>query len=318
MTIERYFLDGYRDEALYEELKASDTFPLVRELEFKYGLKVFRKITARPVQVYENINAWMMCHKNGLAVGVAYTHNKGGKEADQLEYCFRTPYFSKERGRSAEDKETMRSAKLSALMAAIKRYNVIPTAEGLVEKKLGKFNSARAILHRGLGNNNKRNEFTAEEVQVLLANLLGRNTDSNFSGTFQNKCIEVLDKYEEADRLTKLKVDEANRLFTNPFYVVGVDEFKDFIVGAYKATDSTQENYEAVIPLMRYRTYQEVPDLIPIMTMIKLAYENAGESIVGGCVPLIDRYNESLDTVFFYDRSVDKYNHTFMVTPCPI
>jgi hypothetical protein len=44
MTVERYFLDGYRDEALYDELKASDTFPLVRELEFKYGLKVFRSI----------------------------------------------------------------------------------------------------------------------------------------------------------------------------------------------------------------------------------------------------------------------------------
>jgi hypothetical protein len=99
---------------------------------------------------------------------------------------------------------------------------------------------------------------------------------------------------------------------------VAIDEFKDFIIVAYKATDNTQEDYEVVIPLMRYRTYQEVPDLIPIMTMIKLAYENAGEPIVGGCLPLVDKYNESLDTVFFYDRGVDKYNHTFMVTPCPI
>ena len=318
MTVERYFLDGYRDEALYDELKASDTFPLVRELEFKYGLKVFRKIAARPVQQYENIQAWMMCHKNGLAVGVAYTHNKGGKDADQLEYCFRTPYFSKERGRSTDDKETMRSAKVSALMAAVKRYQVIPTTEGLVDRKLGSFGSAKTILNRGLGDTNKRNDFTAGEMQVLLANLLGRNTDGNFLGTLQNKCIETLDKYEEADRLAQLKVDEANRLFTNPFYVVGIDEFKDFIIGAYKATDNTQEDFEVVIPLMRYRTYQEVPDLIPIMTMIKLAYENMGESIVGGCLPLVDKYNESLDTVFFYDRGVDKYNHTFMVTPCPI
>lgn len=318
MTVERYFLDGYRDEALYDELKASDTFPLVRELEFKYGLKVFRKITTRTVQTYDQVPAWMMCHKNGLAVGVAYTHNKGGKDADQLEYCFQTPYFSKERGKSTSDKETMRSAKVSALMAAVKRYNVIPTAEGLVDRKLGSFGSAKTILNRGLGNSSKRSDFTQEEMQVLLANLLGRNTDGNFLGTLQNKCIETLDKYEEADRLTQLKVDEANRLFTNPFYVVGIDEFKDFIIGAYKATDSTQEDYEVVIPLMRYRTYQEVPDLIPIMTMIKLAYENMGESIVGGCLPLVDKYNESLDTVFFYDRGVDKYNHTFMVTPCPI
>jgi len=47
MTMERFMLDGYRDPELYQVLKDSVTFPLVREMEFKYGLKVLKKSAIR-------------------------------------------------------------------------------------------------------------------------------------------------------------------------------------------------------------------------------------------------------------------------------
>ena len=40
----RYYLDGFGSEDELNELLASDVLPLVRELQFKYNLKVMGKV----------------------------------------------------------------------------------------------------------------------------------------------------------------------------------------------------------------------------------------------------------------------------------
>ena len=79
MTVERFFLDGYRDEEAYEVLKTSPVFPLVRELEFKYGLKVLRRTSI------QGAPAWQLAYPNGIAVCKVFTNKDGGKNGDQLE-----------------------------------------------------------------------------------------------------------------------------------------------------------------------------------------------------------------------------------------
>ena len=43
-TFSRYFLEGFGTEEQLNELLHSDVLPLVRELQFKYGLKVMDKV----------------------------------------------------------------------------------------------------------------------------------------------------------------------------------------------------------------------------------------------------------------------------------
>lgn len=316
MSIERFFYEGYQDEEAYEVLKSSPVFPLVRELEFKHGLKVLRKV--QKDGAFSSDTVWQMVNKSGIAVCKVFTTNQGGKEGNQLEYCYRSPFYVKERGDSRQDKETIRSIKISSLMATLTRQDVVPPMGDMVTKKLKNTKDAISTMKKALGDSNKSVNFNANEVHALLLMALGRNPNSEWVKIDQNKCIETLDKWEEADRLAKVKQEESKRLFLNPFYMVGVDEFGDYLIGKFKLNPVSSEEYqyETVEPFKRYRTYEEVPELIPVMTMIKVAYEDkVGRK--AGVIPVADSYDEGLDTVFFYNTQPTHYDHAWMITSCP-
>lgn len=316
MTVERFFYDGYHDEQAYEVLKSSPVFPLVRELEFKYGLKVLRRTQISSGHGLET--AWQLVHKNGIAVCKVYTHNGGGKNGNQLEYCYRSPFYRKERGESNADKETVRSVKISSLMASLTRQKVIPSVGDMEKKKLRNISEAQSIMNRALGNSAKYTDFNANEIHALLLMALGRSPNNDWVKIDQNKCIETLDKMEEADRLAKVKREEAKRMFYNPFYMVGVDEYNDYLIGKFKLvqSESGDHQYETVEPFKRYSTYESVPDLIPVMTMIKVAYEDKSPR-KQGVIPITDAYDEGLDTVFCYQGSPTHYDHAWAITSCP-
>ena len=316
MSIDRFFYAGYQDEEAYEVLKSSPVFPLVRELEFKYGLKVLRRTQLNTGSGVDT--AWQMVNKSGIAVCKVFTSNQGGKEGNQLEYCYRSPFYLKERGDSRQDKETIRSIKISSLMATLTRQDVVPPEHEMVGKKLKNLREAMENMKRALGNSNKHVELTANEVHAILLMALGKSPNSDWVKIDQNKCIMTLDKYEEADRLAKVKAEESGRMFYNPFYMLGVDEYGDYLIGKFKLNPVSAEEhqYEIIEPFKRYRTYEDVPDLIPVMTMIKVAYEDkAGRK--AGIIPVLDSYDEGLDTVFFYNTTPTHYDHAWMITSCP-
>jgi hypothetical protein len=170
-------------------------------------------------------------------------------------------------------------------------------------------------MREELGNSDKRNTLSPDEVHGLLLTAFNKSSSSGSTAIVDlNKCQELLDKYEEADRLMQIKQQEVNRMFNNPFYLIGVDVSGDYLIGKYKLVGEDPNAYEAVEDFKRYRSYEDVPELIPVMTMIKVAYE--GKSNRAGVVPLMDSYDENLDAVFFYRSSPTYYERAWMVTPC--
>jgi hypothetical protein len=318
MSVERFFLEGFRDEAEYERLKQSPAYPLVRELEFKFGLKVIRRTGLIRYEGPDLSDVWVMGHTNGIAVGKVFvspaSKNSGPDKAN--EYCYRSPYYSKERGSSREDKETIRSVKVSSLIATLTRHKVVPPPLEMEKRKVKQINIAMEQLKRGLGDSNKPNELHSNEIHALLLMALGKSPNSEWVKVDQNKCQIILDKYEEADRVRKVKAEESQRMFFNPFWMIGVDGFGDYIIGKYKLVKVADETiqYETVEPFKRYRSYESVPELVPLMTMVKVAYEN--EPHKAGVLPTTDKYDPNLDSVFFYNASTTHYDHVWMVTSC--
>ena len=175
-----------------------------------------------------------------------------------------------------------------------------------MRKKIAQGRNAMSIMQRSLGDSNKNANLNANEIHALLLMALGKSPNSDWVKIDQNKCIETLDKFEEADRLAKVKVEESQRMFTNPYYMVGVDEFGDYLIGKVKLSavnpSAGEYQYEVIEQFKRYRTYEDVPDLIPLMTMVKVAYEDK-QCRKAGVMPVEDKYDEGLDAVFFYDTT---------------
>jgi len=319
--ISRYFLDGFGSENELNELLASDALPLVREMQFKFGLKVMGKVVSSSYRTAEA--GYMMCHPNGVAVGKVWVTNEGGTNNDQLEYCFRTPYYRKARGQDHNDKETIRSIKLSSLMATLKRQGIVKDMKELTSTKVRQARAGVSYLQSAMGESTKQNSFTVNEIHAMLATLLGESTDGIPVALDLNKCKNILDIYKEADKIRDVKIEESTRFFKNPFYLVGIDAHKHLLIGKFKmtkiGTSSSDCDIETIEGFKRYKTVEDYPELLPLMTMMKISYENRGENKLGPMnFPIMDKYDEGLDAVFFYSSQPSQYDHAWMATPCPI
>ena len=302
----RYILDGFNSEEFEQSLRDSQAFPLVRDLCHKFNVKV---LCETPTSVGM---AFQLCLPNGMAVGKAFTRMN---DDNKLEYCYRTPYYKKERGRSDEDKETLHSTKVSSLIATISRVKAIPSVDEMIEKKMRKLGSAKEIMVRAIGSTHKSSsELHPDEIQALICAFLGETPNGNHITIDTIKCKRVLDKYVEADRVAVKQLEEVNRFFSNPFYMIGADQFGHFIVGKVKVVGDKQ--YEIVEQFKRYKDITERGDLIPVMTMTKLAYEGKNHRMQNGYIPASDMYDENLDAVFFYERQATHYDYIWMATPC--
>ena len=305
MSIEKYFVEGFGSEELYEGLKASKIFPLVRELQFTYGLKIFDK--------RGETEGYMMSHPNGFAVSYVWY------DGDTTQYNYRSPWYRKQRGSSTQDRETVSSVKISSLMATLKRMEAVPTAEKTTHGYVRRLTDAVSRLRRDLGSHSKEHGLNGDEVHALLLTALGKSPNSEWVHVDQIKCQIILDKFEEADNIKKTKIEESNRFFTNPFYMIGVDANNHYLVGKFKLTkvssDQSEMKYETVEPFKRYARYEQLAEFIPVMTMTKLAYENSNHN-KQGFIPIMDGYDPNLDAVFMYHSRPSQFDHAWMVTPC--
>jgi len=304
----RYILDRFESEELEQSLKASNVFPLIRDLCHKFNLRVLAETELAGKQAFQ------LCHTNGMAVGKAFTRTN---DDSKLEYCYRTPYYKKDRGRDNDDKETLRSTKVSSLIATLGRVKAIPSIDKLIERKMNKLVDAKDIMEKAMGSSYKSaSDLHPDEIQALLCAFLGETPNGNHITIDTIKCQKVLDKYNEADRIRVKRLQEVGRFFSNPFYMIGADLFGHFIVGKVKVVGDKQ--YEIVEQFKRYKDITERDDLIPVMTMTKLAYQgnDRPHRLQNGYIPVADMYDENLDAVFFYEQRATHYDYIWMATPC--
>jgi len=314
MSIQRFFLDGFGSDEELASLKESPAFPLVRELEFKFGLKVLRLAPIRTD--YGAQGAFQLCNKFGIAIAKVWVQkNNEGK----MEYCYRSPFYKKERGTTREDKETIRSVKISSLMATLTRHEVVPSPDLVVTNKVAQTKEAMALMRREMGESSKYQSLSSNDVHALLAHFFNQSLDSRGLSIDLDKCKNTLDKYDEADRIRDKKVEEVRRAFANPYYMIGVDELGHHIIGKFKLVVMDETNdafqYVTVEPFKRYATIEDYPELVSLMTMVKVAYETKDFSKHYG-YPITDKYDENLDMAFFYQSRPTHYDCLWMTTPC--
>lgn len=310
MTMQRYFLDGFGSEAELASLKTENVFPLVRELEFKFGLKALRKVPLMG-------DTYQMCNKHGLAIAKVWTNKNA--ETGKLEYFYRSPYYKKARGNNDQDKQTLCSVKLSSLIATLSKHKVIPPLQEMTNKKLANTKNAIEYMRKSFGESSKSVSIGADELHALLIHFFGGNPESHGLVIDTNKCKNILDNYNEADKIRAEKSQEVDRAFHKPYYLIGVDELQHLIIGKFKVVTADYRfgryTYETVEPFKRYPNIEAYPELIPLMTMVKVAYESHN-STKHGIFPLQDKYDSSLDMTFSYNTRPTHYDCLWMTTPC--
>jgi hypothetical protein len=303
--------EGFETQQLSDSIDESPTKKLIQELNFKYGLKVVHKLDADP-RMYNPLDKFLMVDTNGLAVANIWTQ----KEDNYDIYCYRSPFYRKDRGSDSADRETIHSKKLSTLMATLKRNNVVPPSDGMINKfPAESFCQGMNFMESHHGSDYKSSNFSAEQIHLMLKAILLRESPSELD---LNKCKEVLDKWDKQDRIKVEKRKDVERFFFNEFYAVGADKLKHLVIGSVKAMPRQgHDNYKFEV-IKPFKRVTEVPDeLKAILTMNKVYYEGKGlDMFYSNIIPATSSYNSDLDVINVATRQVDYFNLQWTLVPC--
>jgi hypothetical protein len=300
---------------------------LVREICFKYDLKVMRTVERK--DAIHN-KAFLLVRDGWNPIGEVYArilYDNDGREF--TEYCFYSHYYEKARGKNTDDRHTLRSKKISSLMTTIKKMKAIPSdAVATMRKHTMQWGQNISSYEGSLGLERKAVSdagFHASDLQAMMEHVLGESPNTNMTTAIQDKCKIALDKYKEIDKLNAATRQELSRLFDTAFYVLGASHTDTLVVGIARCTNTlsaqsrSQYNFEMIKPVKLVENLEEFPELLSVTTMWKAQRESEGNNrkLLGGVLPTTtSTVNKELDLVIDYEYGTTPYHFIWMMTPC--
>jgi hypothetical protein len=303
--------EGLETQQLSDAIDKSPTRKLLQELNFKYGLKVI-DYTPPDTKMYTPQELFIVADPSGFAVARVWTYREDNYDV----YCYRSPFYRKDRGSDSADRETIHSKKLSTLMATLKRNNVVPPSSGMLSKHpTENFNQAMGFIDAYHGKDYKNNNFSANEIHTMLKVILLGESPNELN---INNCKEALDKWNEQDRIRVEKRKNIDRFFNNEFYAIGADKLNHLVIGSVKRMYQINKDVTSYEVVKAFKRVTELPDeLKAVMLMNKVHAE--GKNVTkfhANIVPSESGYNPDLDLINVATRHVDEFHLAWTLVPC--
>jgi hypothetical protein len=303
--------EGFETQQLSETIDKSTTKILLQELEYKYGLKTI----AFSVSPYNKEIHFLVANPQGFAIANVWTHT----EAGDVIYNYRSPFYRKERGSDVADRETLRSKKLSSLMATLKRNDVIPPSDGTLPSHVGEcFAQGTGLLDSHHGSDYKQSNLSSDDIHALLKKVfLGVNPDEKTMDISK----QLLDKFDSKDKIKEAKQQDLIRFFDNEFIAVGADKLNHLVIGTVRRLPKQGDypRFEVVKPFKRFTDIPEEYESVraPLL-MHKLVVDNKDNNTVfyANIIPASSGYNPDLDLVSVMKARVDEFNSMWVLIPC--
>jgi hypothetical protein len=308
-------------------IATSECKTLIREICFKYDLKVMC-IVERQDAVDKK--AFLLVRDGWNPIGEVYARTLRDEDGNHFnEYSFYSHYYEKARGKSVDDKHTLRSKKISSLMTTIKKMKAIPSdIVATTRKHTMQWADNIASFEGKLGLERKSVSdagFHAIELQAIMEHVLGESPNTNMTAAIQDKCKIALDKYKSIDKMNATTREEMVRIFDKAFYVVGANHADTLVVGIARCTNvlsaksRSEYQFEMIKPIKPVDNLEEFPELLSVVTMWKAQRESEGNTrkLLGGVLPIhTSTVNKELDLVMDYEYGTTPYHFVWMMTPC--
>ncbi len=268
MSIQQTYVHPSADELITEEsIRDNEAFPLLRELNHKYGLKVICRTV--------NYTKLMLADEQGFPVATIW------KDKITDAYNIRGTMVAKDRGRHWEDKYTYYAKRISHLMKVIEKEELLPNnSEEFINRTFGM--NMRGVIMRisePYGDIRKSSGyFNGEEIHTLLKIVLNNRSLDELSKESIAKVKDTFDKYAQVDIMRDKRRTEMAEIFTKPMSVVMRDEM-GFMAGKLVLEPLWANDVESSLvssrcaiaePFKRIKDVDECVDLIPTLTMLKV------------------------------------------------
>ena len=252
-----------------EEIENNPAFPLVRELEYKYGLKVIG-------QTPERRRLYLVDGKGFYAGEAAYKDDN---------YLYRSVTMPKDRGQG-DSRYEYYSTKLPALMGTLKRQKAVQTGQDLFDRIYREsFMHAIALYDEQFGSTDKKNECGGAHQHVLLQIIFNNRELHTVPQESINYFKTALDTFDKVDILVEQRRNELKETFNNPIWVACLDKTGTYLVGKVRINPTWNVNYQRnldpeqtmiteVEPFKRVKNIlEDVPELRHRLVMAKTFME---------------------------------------------
>lgn len=312
---------------LESEVQTSKVFPLIRELKFKYNLSVTSMVAAWSNQSDAG-EAFTLARSDGLNIGYVFAdiikNYDGG--ADTIEYCYYSPFYSKDRGRDNRDRKTLRSKKVSSLMATLNKTNAITNVNALnVSANFRPYEMCVDSVKASVGGYYRQTQLNSYEEELVLSVALGTKQLGDIPPDQRIKFMEAYEKLTKATEQQTKQEAEADRFFKQAWalHYSGGDSIVVGVISNIKQTERPNmivPRFEQLVPLRRILISdlaQSFPELAGYMTMLKVHNEgNRNAPLLGDLIPRDDGYNPVLDIVISNYNPPNGIEGSWLFTPC--
>lgn len=332
LDMNNYIFAGRETPELVDMLNNNKALALVRELNFKYKLAVVGVVEQPIMQlgIKADQNRGFIVglgegNMAGIPIGIAYVStttefNEDHNLVTKTEYAYQSEYISKMRASSQEDRSTYKSIKLASLLGTIKRQEAIPSPEIIFRRISGGIHSGIDMATSELrnGRSSKHIEMTGDQFHAMLKTVV--NGDA-LPLNLIDICKIELDKLNTIDKNVSHANSEIDRMFGKSFYALGANKYRekggeahsDLVLAVCKYTD---DRVEILKPIKHLKSLADVPELIPVMTMLKVSIEDKQKELINDCIPLVAAFFEELDMAVDYNRYPTMYEYIWAITPC--
>lgn len=304
-----YIYEGWDSKVLLEALADPNVNLLVREIHHTFKLKAYSHTDTKRI---------CMCNDQGLPVCYLWVRKN---DEDAIEYCYQSPFYSKQRGRNDEARRTVFSTKLSVLITTLKRNECVPTIEKVTGEIFDNLNYGIEQIKNTMCKTDKNNyDIDTESVHTMLKIVFDQASPSELAKHNREKLQKVLEKWNSADQQKKESQEIVETNFNNGFYAIGVYPSGYYFVGVIKRhMENNRMKCELVTPFKRVKELMGETELIPILTMIKVSMNN--ESTRGKDVQLpdtLDKYDPNLGVSYRSPSKRGLLNYALTLIPCSL
>ena len=197
-------------------IASSPVLPLINELFYKYGLKVFQATSIKDFYKHEyrtrieetplhDTGFYMTL--DGLPYCLAYVESNDDGE---LTYCFKTMNYIKERGRDDDDKRTLRSKKISSLIKSIDTKKGITPLEDFLG--VDECQELRRTLENTIrGDSYKRNNLDSDLIHNVLKAFMSKMSLDKFT---REQISEIQNTLDDMDKVDNINLEKREKVLS--------------------------------------------------------------------------------------------------------
>lgn len=331
---DKYFMSGIYNPQLYSQL--SSILPLVRELNYKYGLKVASQVaTGFNFAMYKH--AVLMSYPSGINVCAVWHY-------DGKHYLY-SPHIRKSRGADDYDRSTISGKTVGIVTGLLNKYGGIPDEQTSIQRQLTTSNMASMAYSSVKGPSNPPNRYSLDdhEMSDLVhfaghhLGLLGENPNCQIPRPDPKMIAELIQGYARVQEVNDKRKALIEEMFSQDLLMVGSypltgEQFIPGVAGVvrikrddipkFSYTGSTHV-YEVVKPFGPVRSFEEVLDKYPeAMTRLILAKARMEENSDGriydlGFLKVMDHYEECVPYSVYYHKR-NPFSACWFATPIEI